>query len=277
MSESAPISQRSIAELRQRVVWGIALAAGALAAAIVGGWLLTAALAAVGFQIAREWTSMTTGGEVPHFLVVSVVAVAAVVLAGAFDPWIAVAVMAAGAAAGGIWLSSGWVAGGAVYAAALGVGLVALRADEAYGLEAVLFVFAVVWVTDSAAFFVGRLLGGPKLWPAVSPKKTWSGAVGGAAGAVLAAAILAWIFGVPGSFVMVLLVGLLLSIAAQLGDLFESSVKRRFGTKDAGDLIPGHGGAMDRIDGLLFAAALAAMIGAARAGWPDFGEGLLVW
>ena len=169
-----------------------------------------------------------------------------------------------------------WVASGIPYAGALGVAPVVLRSDGAYGFLAIVFVFAIVWATDVLAYFVGRALGGPKLMARVSPKKTWSGALAGAAAAVLAGVAVARTAGLAG-LVPVAVIALLLSVLAQAGDLFESALKRRFGAKDSGHLIPGHGGLMDRLDGFVTAALLAALIGLARGGFESPGRGLLVW
>ena len=139
-----------------------------------------------------------------------------------------------------------------------------------------LFVFAIVWVTDIAAYFTGRAMGGPKLWPAVSPKKTWSGAIGGTLGGIAAGLLVAKIAGLVVAPMMVL-VALGLSIVAQAGDLLESAIKRHFGAKDASQLIPGHGGLMDRLDGFLTAAAAAVMVGLLRGGLEGPARGLLVW
>jgi phosphatidate cytidylyltransferase len=139
-----------------------------------------------------------------------------------------------------------------------------------------LFLFAIVWVTDIAAYFVGRAFGGPKLWSAVSPKKTWSGAVGGTLGGVAAGLVVAKVAGLVVA-PMLVIVALALSIAAQLGDLLESAIKRHFGAKDASQLIPGHGGLMDRLDGFLTAAAAAVMVGLLRGGLEGPARGLLVW
>lgn len=260
----------------QRVFWGLVMAAGAIVGALLGGWVFAIALALVTLQVAREWTTLSLWREGVYIAAVATPSIVAVLLTAAVDPLIPVAIVSVGALVVGLWLRSGWLAGGVVYASALGIGLVALRIDDSLGLAAVAFVFAVVWATDSAAFFAGRAIGGPKLWPAVSPKKTWSGAIGGTVAAILAAIVVALIADV-GVTLPLMLVAFALSIAAQIGDLFESGVKRHFGTKDAGALIPGHGGAMDRVDGLIFAAALAAAIGALRGDWPNLGAGLLVW
>jgi len=169
-----------------------------------------------------------------------------------------------------------WLAAGIAYAAVLLFAPLILRRDPALGFAALAFLFAVVWATDIAAYFAGRAIGGPKLWPAVSPKKTWAGAIAGTLGGVLAGAVAIELLGVPVP-PMLLLVACLLSVAAQAGDLLESAVKRHFGAKDAGSLIPGHGGLMDRLDGFLTAAAAAAMVGLIRAGIEAPARGLLVW
>jgi phosphatidate cytidylyltransferase len=130
-------------------------------------------------------------------------------------------------------------------------------------------------VTDIGGFFAGRGIGGPKLWPRISPKKTWAGAVGGFAASLVVAAGFA-AFGL-GKSVPLLLTGAALSIVSQLGDLFESAVKRRFGVKDSSNLIPGHGGLMDRLDGFVAAVVLAAIFGALRGGMDGAGRGLMIW
>lgn len=155
-----------------------------------------------------------------------------------------------------------WMAFGVVYLAVPAAGLILLRqASPPAGWAAILLILAVVWATDVAAYFAGRSVGGPKLWPRVSPKKTWSGAVGGLAAALVAGGLVASLAG-AGSVWSGVLLAAPLSVAAQAGDLFESAVKRRFGVKDSGTIIPGHGGVLDRVDGLLGAAALALLLAA---------------
>ncbi len=152
-----------------------------------------------------------------------------------------------------------------------------MRADSELGVLAIILLFAVVWTTDVLGYFAGRAFGGPKLLPAVSPKKTWSGAIAGTLGAMIVAVIVASFFG---SFnrTAIVIIALMLSVAAQLGDLMESWVKRQFGAKDASQLIPGHGGVMDRLDGFWAAALLGCLIGLARGGGFDAAaRGLLVW
>jgi phosphatidate cytidylyltransferase len=171
---------------------------------------------------------------------------------------------------------AGWMLAGLVYAGLLLLAPILLRRDAAFGLTAILFLFAIVWATDIAAYFAGRAIGGPKLWPAVSPKKTWSGAIGGTIGGVAAGLLLIHLSGLVIA-PMLVLVALVLSVASQAGDLLESAIKRHFGAKDASQLIPGHGGLMDRLDGFLTAAAAAVMVGLWRGGFDGPARGLLVW
>ena len=172
----------------------------------------------------------------------------------------ALAALVVGAAAVG-WLAGPaariWAGAGALYAGALVVSLGLLRASPTYGLAAILWLFAVVWGADIAAYFAGRLIGGPKLWPSVSPGKTWSGAIVGAlAGAALGLLLRGWTSRIDRLFWL----GLATAVVSELGDLFESALKRRFGVKDSSRLIPGHGGLMDRLDAFIAASAFAALV-----------------
>jgi len=169
-----------------------------------------------------------------------------------------------------------WMIAGLLYAGVVLLAPIILRRDPALGFVAIVFLFAVVWVTDIAAYFAGRALGGPKLWVAISPNKTWSGALGGALGGVIAALLVVKVAGLVIA-PMLILVALALSIASQAGDLLESALKRQFGAKDAGALIPGHGGLMDRLDGFLTAVLAAVMVGLLREGFDGSARGLLVW
>jgi phosphatidate cytidylyltransferase len=149
-------------------------------------------------------------------------------------------------------------AGGILYVGLPAMALVWLRNDVPGGLEHVLWLMIVVWATDICAYFAGRSIGGPKLAPRISPGKTWAGLLGGMAGAGLFGGLLALTFGA--GFWLAASVGMGVAVVSQLGDLFESALKRRAGVKDSGHLIPGHGGLLDRIDGLVFAAPLFAAI-----------------
>lgn len=169
-----------------------------------------------------------------------------------------------------------WKALGLVYAMTLLVTLLLLRQSAAYGFEAALFVILTVWATDSFAYLSGSLIGGKKLLPSISPHKTRAGFYGGLIAAVTAGGMTAFVFRLPNVF-MPLLLALIVSFAAQLGDLFESWLKRRFNVKDSGHLIPGHGGMLDRLDSLAAASLAAYLIGAARTGFANPAEGLLLW
>jgi phosphatidate cytidylyltransferase len=175
---------------------------------------------------------------------------------------VVVVITAAGAQMRG---ATQWDAAGLAYASLSGLSLALLRDGDHSGLIAILFLFAVVWATDIAAYFVGRAVGGPKLAPSISPGKTQSGALGGAVGGIVAGLLLAVVAGAA-NLAMLGFVALALSIVSQIGDLFESWVKRRHGCKDSSNLIPGHGGIMDRVDGLVAAAFALNVIGWIMAG-----------
>lgn len=140
------------------------------------------------------------------------------------------------------------------------VALVALRGSEPYGLTAVLFIFCIVWAGDIAAFLGGRLIGGAKLYPSISPNKTWAGLISAIMAALLVG-VAFWFALALAPFAHLIACAAALGMAAQLGDLAESALKRLFRVKDASHLIPGHGGFMDRMDGVVTAATVAAAIG----------------
>jgi phosphatidate cytidylyltransferase len=170
----------------------------------------------------------------------------------------------------------GWIIVGAAYAVLLLIAPVLLRHDQSYGMAALLILFAIVWTTDIAGYFAGRAIGGPKLAPALSPKKTWSGAIASLIGAAIVIAVSApYITGTQ--IVPLVVLAVVLSIASQAGDLAESALKRRFNVKDASQIIPGHGGVMDRLDGFWAAVVCAAIIGLVRGGFSEPARGLLVW
>jgi phosphatidate cytidylyltransferase len=149
---------------------------------------------------------------------------------------------------------------GVLYIGLAGIALIVLRQDGWAGRANVFFLFLVVWASDIGAYMAGRALGGPKLWAAVSPNKTWSGAGGGLLAALLVALAVAFAVDPAVRVLPVLAVAALLGIASQAGDLLESAIKRHFHVKDSSSLIPGHGGLLDRLDGLLAAAPVAALL-----------------
>ncbi|MBE9554905.1 MAG: phosphatidate cytidylyltransferase [Proteobacteria bacterium] len=159
-----------------------------------------------------------------------------------------------------------FLSAGFIYILLACLGLVWLRSLDPAGVETVIWLGVVVVMTDTCAYFTGRTLGGPKLAPKISPKKTWSGLVGGIAGAAVAGGILASV--IDASIVTVVLVSGVLAVVAQIGDLAVSKAKRAFGVKDSGNIIPGHGGALDRFDGVLSASIAIALLSLAGGGSP---------
>ncbi len=253
------------ADLMPRVVSGVVLAAIALGATLAGSHVFAVLIALVCAIVAWEWGRIVRGVDLDVVMAAHVVSVLAAVGLAAFG-LAALGAMAVliGAILVGL-LSFGRSAilssVGVLFAGLPGVALVWLRGDEPYGVWAVLYLMAMVVVTDTAAYFAGRLIGGPKLWPAVSPKKTWAGLLGAIAGTLAAGAGFSALVG-GASPMRLALVGGVTALIAQAGDLAESALKRRFQTKDASNLIPGHGGFMDRIDGLVTAAIAAALLAA---------------
>lgn len=278
--EAAPaaVAEQGSRNLLMRVIAALVLAPTAIVIAYAGGWLWTAlvTLAAIGIYV--EWLMIAGAAREMRVVVPGVVALAVAGLglaAGRIDASLLAVVLGLAA----VTLLSPerrrWTAAGFVYAAAAEIASVLVRLDQTRGLAALILILLVVWVTDIGGYFAGRGIGGPKLWPRVSPKKTWAGAIGGfAASLVVAGGFAALGFGKTGP---ILLLGAILSIASQLGDLFESAVKRRFGVKDSSHLIPGHGGLMDRLDGFVAAVVLAAIFGVLRRGVDGVGSGLMVW
>jgi phosphatidate cytidylyltransferase len=281
---------RAGGQLAVRTASGLVLAATALAIAFFGGWAFVAFWGGAAVLVLSEWIGLVAGRHSRVALLAGGLSVAlAAGLAGAMGNSaaavhpgrlvLALVVLALGTLATGALARHKdpvTTAAGVLYAGALALAPILLRSDVEAGFLAVVFLFAVVWVTDVVAYLVGRAVGGPKLAPAISPNKTWSGAIGGTAAAVAVATTI----GLAANLVGVGRIAMLaagLSVAGQIGDLFESALKRQFGVKDSSHLIPGHGGLMDRLDAFVAAAALAAVIGVGRGGLEAPGRGLLSW
>jgi phosphatidate cytidylyltransferase len=264
--------------LLMRIAAALVLAPLTIAAAYAGGWWWAAlvTLAAIGLYL--EWlTIVNTARETRTAVVGSfATAISGICLAlGRLDAALVVLALGLVALIALAQQSRRWTLAGFLYAAAAQLASILVRLDRAEGLVALVLVLLVVWVTDIFGYFAGRSIGGPKLWPRVSPKKTWAGAIGG----FLASLVVAVGFAVAGfgKSSPLLLLGAILSIVAQLGDLFESAVKRRFGVKDSSHIIPGHGGLLDRLDGFVAAIVLAAIFGLLRGGVDGVGRALMVW
>jgi phosphatidate cytidylyltransferase len=278
---SAPdsrIRESDSRNLVMRIAVAVVLIPLAVAIAYAGGWLWTAlvTLAAIGLFV--EWLAIVGLSGATRVTVPGVAALAVAGLCfatGRLDAALIVLGVGFVAVVSIAPERRGWAAAGFLYAAAAEIASVLVRLDPAKGFAALMFVLLIVWVTDSGGYFAGRGIGGPKLWPSVSPKKTWAGAVGGfAASLAVAAGFAAFDLGKAGPLLM--LSGAL-SVVSQLGDLFESAVKRRFGVKDSSHIIPGHGGLMDRLDGFVAAVVVAALFGLLRGGADGVGRGLMVW
>lgn len=267
-------------ELALRICSALVLVPLALGAAYLGGWPFAVLWGLAAMVVLWEWNSLVAGSDQRIVLTTGgaslALAIALVLTGHLLAAVIVLAISTLGVASLAPAKRRTWIAAGVPYAGALGVAPIVLRSDNGEGFLAVIFLFAVVWTTDIAAYFSGRAIGGPKLMPRVSPNKTWSGAIGGTLAAVVVALALAKVTALTGLFAIAML-AVILSICAQGGDLFESFLKRRFGAKDSGHLIPGHGGLMDRLDGFVTASVVAALIGLLRGGFEAPGRGLLVW
>lgn len=258
-------------DLRKRVLSAALLAPTALACIWLGADAWTALMAIAAGGLAYEWVVLCDARplRMPGLAVTAAVLLAGLVAVLDRERW-ALGVLGVGAALA--WLLSGRRAlgGGVLYVGLASVALVWLRGDGAAGRANVLFLVVVVWASDIGAYAAGRLFGGPKLAPAISPGKTWSGAAGGLVAAMLVGEAAGHALGAAAHGRAALVAGLL-GLAAQGGDLFESAIKRRFGVKDSGRLIPGHGGLLDRLDGLLTAAPAAAALALV------LGRGVALW
>jgi phosphatidate cytidylyltransferase len=266
--------------LALRVASSLVLAPLAIAAAYFGGIAFAAfwTLAAIG--VLWEWDTLVCSHDRNPVLAIGLVTLIGASLLLVFArPGTATTFVILGGFGVAVLASRVrrvWCAAGLVYAAALLIAPVLLRNDARQGFAAIMFLFVIVWLTDIAAYFIGRAVGGPKLMPSVSPNKTWSGAVGGTLAGVIGGVLLARQMGL-GSLAAIAVVALVLSVVSQVGDLAESAIKRRFGTKDASSIIPGHGGLMDRLDGFVAAAFAALLIGLAHGGLGAPARGLMVW
>jgi phosphatidate cytidylyltransferase len=252
----SPSAPRANSELRLRVVSALILGALILLVTIWGGWPFRLVWILVAGLVAYEWLAIIgRGNAIPAGIGVVIAGIAL-----AFSPASPAALAGTASAAALLGaLITPFVRSrlalelcGVAYALAFALVTPALRDLAGVGLALILWSFAVVWLTDIAAYFTGRKLGGPKLMPAVSPKKTWSGAIGGAVAGMIGG-YLVWrlvpaLQGMtaPGPVVAASFAG---SVVSQAGDLFESALKRRFDAKDSSRLIPGHGGFLDRLDG----------------------------
>ncbi|MBC6439430.1 MAG: phosphatidate cytidylyltransferase [Rhodospirillales bacterium] len=253
---------RAGSELGLRVLSGVVLATVSVALATLGGWWFAGCVLLLALAVTHEWFDLT--GSAGKWA--SMASVFAAWLAMAYQGGLILALYvtvmgAAGTAMFTLMLRRGegglWGAAGTVYATVPLVALIWISQAEA-GWQVILWLFFVVWATDSGAFAVGKLLKGPKLAPSISPGKTWSGAFGGLFGALVVGVVFDTFIQADAAQAAALAVAV--SIAGQVGDLVQSGVKRRFGVKNTGSIIPGHGGVMDRLDSLVVASPVLAIV-----------------
>jgi phosphatidate cytidylyltransferase len=253
--------------LATRALSAVVLAVPVLAIAYLGSPLFGLMIVVAAGIMASEWYGVCAAGRwrvAGLAMAASVMAAAAA--AGLAAPVIALTLLAAGAVAV-LVLSKGdrWLGAGVLYIGLPSVALIALRDDPEVGRQTVFWLLGVVWASDIGAYLTGRTIGGPKLAPRISPAKTWAGFWGGVACAGMVGAIVAAVLDLRELWPLALISGVLGGVA-QGGDLLESWIKRRFGVKDTGSLIPGHGGLLDRVDALIAVIVVTAMISALTKG-----------
>jgi phosphatidate cytidylyltransferase len=275
------MSRHHLDDLGVRAASALVLVVTAVGSLFAGGWLFVLYWLIAALAVHWEWQRLI-GAPLPWLRFFgggfALCAAAALFHIGqvelAFTILLISSAFCAWAAGPGALL---WAGSGLFYAGGLLFATLALRHAPFFGICAIGWLFAVVWGTDVGAYFGGRLIGGPKLAPRISPGKTWSGfGIGIVCGASLGALAAHFWPNVQSPLLPVFLLGLVAGALAQSGDLFESWIKRRFGVKDSSRLIPGHGGVMDRLDGFIAAAIFAALFGVAR-GLPSAAAGLLYW
>lgn len=270
---------RRWADLGPRVISALVLIAVLIAVVFLGGVWFAILVGGVFAGTYREWEIMVTGkrpGAIGWVLIAApLLGALAFVFYGIMGSLL---VMVTGAIIALVSSSNArfWRAGGVLYFGAVVIAVLAMRGDSAIGVAAAFFLGFAVWFTDSGAFFFGRQLGGAKLAPDVSPAKTWSGALGGLALGVLSATV-TWIVVTDSPIWIGVVFAFCLSVSGQLGDLLESAIKRRFRIKDSSDLIPGHGGLMDRLDSMSMAVLLLFVVGSLHAGVNMVAQGALLW
>lgn len=245
-------------ELLIRIAVGLALMAVALAALLVGGWGFWLVVSLMALAMMAEWAGLVGAAATQTRLALYALVVPLSIMAplGAGPGFLALGLIGAAFFFVGAVTRSRWLAIGVAYVGLPALSLLLIR-DHGFGLVYALWTLALVWMCDIGAYFAGKYIGGPKLAPTISPNKTWAGLIGGVALSSLFAAIMHWRFGLA---MRLTLATPFLAVLAQGGDLFESWLKRQAGAKDSGTIFPGHGGVLDRLDGLVPVAPVAAFL-----------------
>jgi len=261
-AEPFDLAARLGSDFGPRVISGLAMGAVAALFIFSGVTAFSVLVVIVALLLSWEWGRLVHGREADVVIAIHVGSAGAAAVLAAFGyvglGLLALPIGAILAMLLSLGRNSLFSALGVFYAGLPAVALIWLRSDASLGMLAIIFVIVIVITSDTAGFLFGRVLGGPRLWPRLSPNKTWAGMIGALVATSIIGALF-W-FAVPGaSAVRLAATGVVLSLAAQGGDLAESAIKRHFGAKDSGSLIPGHGGVMDRVDGLVAAAAVVGL------------------
>lgn len=282
MAAEPPAQTAKWGDLGVRAASAAVLIPAVLADVWAGGIWFHLFVALIGILMAQEWVNIVHKDNPLQFALHAAGAMCGALLPldiGLAGGLLAIAVLTVVSAVAAWREAPGgpaWRYLGVPYVSLPPIALVVLRDDPGYGVAAIVLVMLMVWAADTLAYFAGRIIGGPKLAPRISPKKTWAGMGGAMVGSAVAALGVGMALGVPGLWLL-LIVAALLAVVEQGGDLFKSAMKRHYGVKDSGRLIPGHGGVIDRVDGLVAVATAAALIGALRAGIEHAGAGILIW
>lgn len=248
-----------LSELQLRVLVGVALIAVASAALVLGGILFWLLCVVLGLLMMGEWADLAGAPATTKRLAQFALSVPLAIMAplvGAGPGFLALGLLAGAGFFIVIVTRRQRLALGTLYVGLPVLGLLLLR-QQTDGVAFTLWALALVWMCDIGAYFAGRAIGGPKLAPKISPNKTWAGLAGGVAAASLFGAAMHWQFGLPWRLTLATPA---LAVLAQGGDLYESWLKRRAGVKDSGTILPGHGGVLDRLDGLVPVAPVAAFL-----------------
>lgn len=258
---TTPVKANWIADLPRKALVAVILVAVALGGLIVGGYALWLLVSLFALLMMIEWATLAGAEGADRWIAIGGVAVALVALAPGFahPGWLAVAIIVGAGVVIGLITRNLQLGGGAPYVCLPVLSLLFIRAEPS-GLTLAFWTLALVWATDIGAYFSGRLIGGPKIAPSVSPNKTWAG-LGGGMLAALATGLLFHLFG--GLTIGLALASAALAVVAQAGDFFESAIKRNAGVKDSGTILPGHGGVLDRLDGVVPVAIVVALVLAA--------------
>ncbi|WP_373503760.1 phosphatidate cytidylyltransferase [Aestuariivirga sp.] len=282
MAETPPSVSAKWGDLGVRALSAAVLIPAVLADVWAGGIWFHLFVALIGILMAQEWVAIVHRGNPVQFALHSAGAMCGALLpldVGLGGGLIAIALLSILSIALAAYEETGgpaWRYLGVPYVSIPLIALVLLREDPDYGIAAIVLIMLMVWAADTLAYFAGRIIGGPKLAPRISPKKTWAGLGGAMAGSALGALAVGLWLGLP-ALVVLVMIAAAMAIVEQAGDLFKSAMKRHYGVKDSGRLIPGHGGVIDRVDGLVAVATAAALIGVLKSGVEHSGAGILLW